>query len=97
MIGSLSKRKTSQEGERRNIWLSHVFRVTIFYFLFFFPKLKPSLNVYRYSEVIGKHLEESVLLNLPDNYQSLLRQSTTSEEDDMGNAICFPGSISLPI
>lgn len=37
----------------------------------------------RYSEVIGKHLEESVLLNLPDNYQSLLRQSTTSEEDDM--------------
>lgn len=74
--------------------LCHDFMIIAF---LVFPKLKPSLHVYRYSEVIGKHLEESVLLNLPDNYQSLIRQSTTSEEDDMGNAIFFPGSLSLPI
>ncbi|XP_039059773.1 DNA replication complex GINS protein SLD5-like [Hibiscus syriacus] len=32
---------------------------------------------------IGKHLEETVLSNLPDNYQSVLNQSVISEEDDM--------------
>ncbi|KAK6254356.1 hypothetical protein SCA6_015661 [Theobroma cacao] len=32
---------------------------------------------------IGKHLEETVLSKLPDNYQSLLKQSIISEEDDM--------------
>lgn len=32
---------------------------------------------------MGKHLEESVLLRLPDNYQSVLKQSIISEEDDM--------------
>ncbi|MBA0575002.1 hypothetical protein Golob_024008, partial [Gossypium lobatum] len=33
---------------------------------------------------IGKHLEETVLSKLPDNYQSVLKQSIISEEDDMG-------------
>ncbi|XP_052875703.1 DNA replication complex GINS protein SLD5 isoform X1 [Gossypium arboreum] len=32
---------------------------------------------------IGKHLEETVLSKLPDNYQSVLKQSIISEEDDM--------------
>lgn len=32
---------------------------------------------------IGKHLEEAVLSKLPDNYQSVLKQSIISEEDDM--------------
>ncbi|KAA3480229.1 DNA replication complex GINS protein SLD5-like isoform X2 [Gossypium australe] len=32
---------------------------------------------------IGKHLEETVLSKLPDNYQSVLKQSIISREDDM--------------
>ncbi|XP_039070938.1 uncharacterized protein LOC120217989 [Hibiscus syriacus] len=32
---------------------------------------------------IGKHLEETVLSKLHDNYQSVLKQPITSEEDDM--------------
>ncbi|KAL5849269.1 hypothetical protein ACOSQ4_007282 [Xanthoceras sorbifolium] len=32
---------------------------------------------------IEKHLEETVLSKLPDNYQSARRQSIISEEDDM--------------
>ncbi|XWS14218.1 hypothetical protein CRYUN_Cryun36dG0104200 [Craigia yunnanensis] len=32
---------------------------------------------------IGKHLEETALSKLPDNYQSVLKQSIISEEDDM--------------
>ncbi|XVF28190.1 hypothetical protein REPUB_Repub15cG0007600 [Reevesia pubescens] len=35
---------------------------------------------------IGNHLEETVLSKLPDNYQSVLKQSIISEEDDMGNS-----------
>lgn len=31
-----------------------------------------------------KHFDESVLSKLPNNYQDILRQSITSEEDDMG-------------
>lgn len=31
-----------------------------------------------------QHLEQSVLLKLPDSYQSPLKQSAISEEDDMG-------------
>lgn len=37
----------------------------------------------RCADNMGKHLEESVLLRLPDNYQSVLKQSIISEEDDM--------------
>lgn len=33
---------------------------------------------------IKKHLDESVLSNLPDNYQSILKQFTTSQEDEDG-------------
>ncbi|KAK7243347.1 hypothetical protein RIF29_38140 [Crotalaria pallida] len=32
---------------------------------------------------LKKHLEENVLSQLPENYQSILRQSVISEEDDM--------------
>ncbi|EEF43109.1 conserved hypothetical protein [Ricinus communis] len=32
---------------------------------------------------LRNHLDETVLAKLPDNYQSTLRQSITSEEDDM--------------
>lgn len=31
-----------------------------------------------------KHFDESVLSKLPNNYQDILKQSITSEEDDMG-------------
>ncbi|KAI4369518.1 hypothetical protein MLD38_017951 [Melastoma candidum] len=44
---------------------------------------KEKIFARRCAGVIGKHLDDSVLLNLPENYQSALRQSTTSEEDDM--------------
>lgn len=36
-----------------------------------------------------KHLEETVLSKLPDNYQSARRQSVISEEDDMGTQLHF--------
>ncbi|CAN1859438.1 DNA replication complex GINS protein SLD5, partial [Linum perenne] len=38
----------------------------------------------RCTDDMGAHLKETVLSKLPDNYQSELKQSTTSEEDDMG-------------
>ncbi|CAN1356393.1 DNA replication complex GINS protein SLD5 [Linum perenne] len=37
----------------------------------------------RCTDDMGAHLKETVLSKLPDNYQSELKQSTTSEEDDM--------------
>jgi hypothetical protein len=39
---------------------------------------------YRCTDDLGSHLDETVLAKLPDNYQSILKQSITSEEDDMG-------------
>lgn len=38
----------------------------------------------RCADDLAKHLEESVLLKLPENYQSVLKQSVISEGDDMG-------------
>lgn len=35
-----------------------------------------------------KHLEQSVLSRLPNGYQSILKQSIASEEDDMGTLLC---------
>lgn len=43
------------------------------------------LCVCRCTDDLGNHLDETVLSKLPDNYQSVLKQSITSEEDDMGN------------
>ncbi|XP_012084097.1 DNA replication complex GINS protein SLD5 [Jatropha curcas] len=37
----------------------------------------------RCTDDLGKHLDQTVLSKLPDNYQSILKQSITSEEDDM--------------
>ncbi|KAJ6902773.1 hypothetical protein NC651_020300 [Populus alba x Populus x berolinensis] len=37
----------------------------------------------RCTDDLGSHLDETVLAKLPDNYQSILKQSITSEEDDM--------------
>ncbi|KAJ4822335.1 hypothetical protein Tsubulata_035980 [Turnera subulata] len=37
----------------------------------------------RCTDDLGNHLDETVLSKLPDNYQSVLKQSVTSEEDDM--------------
>ncbi|XP_010558447.1 PREDICTED: DNA replication complex GINS protein SLD5 [Tarenaya hassleriana] len=37
----------------------------------------------RCADDLAKHLEESVLLKLPENYQSVLKQSVISEGDDM--------------
>lgn len=39
---------------------------------------------YRCIDDMEKHLEETVLSKLPDNYQSARKQSIISEEDDMG-------------
>ena len=36
-----------------------------------------------------RHLEQSVLSRLPDGYQSILKQSVASEEDDMGIRLSF--------
>ncbi|PRQ18798.1 putative GINS subunit, domain A protein [Rosa chinensis] len=38
---------------------------------------------------LEKHLEESVMLKLPNNYQSIFKQSMISEENDMGTHIIF--------
>ncbi|KAK4796333.1 hypothetical protein SAY86_028659 [Trapa natans] len=40
--------------------------------------------VQRSAEDFKKHLDESVLLHLPDNYQSILKQFTASQEDKDG-------------
>ncbi|KAK3011227.1 hypothetical protein RJ639_012379 [Escallonia herrerae] len=45
----------------------------------------------RCAEDMEKHLEQSVLSKLPDRYKSHLRQSITSEEDDMDNLINSSG------
>lgn len=37
----------------------------------------------RYIDILQKHMEQSVLSKLPFGYQSMLRQATSSEEDDM--------------
>ncbi|XP_073268138.1 DNA replication complex GINS protein SLD5-like [Populus alba] len=37
----------------------------------------------RCTDDLGRHLDDTVLARLPDNYQSTLKQSITSEEDDM--------------
>ncbi|XP_065863845.1 DNA replication complex GINS protein SLD5 [Euphorbia lathyris] len=37
----------------------------------------------RCTDDLGNHLDDTVLSKLPDNYQSILKQSTTSETDDM--------------
>ena len=37
----------------------------------------------RYIDTLQKHMEQSVLSKLPFGYQSMLRQATSSEEDDM--------------
>ncbi|KAJ6429610.1 hypothetical protein OIU84_021085 [Salix udensis] len=37
----------------------------------------------RCTDDLGSHLDETVLAKLPDNYRSILKQSITSEEDDM--------------
>lgn len=42
---------------------------------------------YRCAGDIKNHLEQSVLSKLPEQYQSHLRQSAASEEDDMGEQI----------
>ncbi|CAN1356394.1 DNA replication complex GINS protein SLD5 [Linum perenne] len=43
----------------------------------------------RCTDDMGAHLKETVLSKLPDNYQSELKQSTTSEEDDMDFSYCL--------
>lgn len=47
------------------------------------------LYAYRCIDDMEKHLEETVLSKLPDNYQSARRQSIISEEDDMGTELHF--------
>ncbi|MCO5591751.1 hypothetical protein L7F22_045743 [Adiantum nelumboides] len=37
----------------------------------------------RYIDILQKHMEQTVLSKLPFGYQSMLRQATSSEEDDM--------------
>lgn len=42
------------------------------------------MNGCRCADDLAKHFEESVLRKLPENYQSVLKQSLISEVDDMG-------------
>lgn len=42
---------------------------------------------------LEKHLEESVLSKLPNNYQSIFKQSMISEENDMGTHIFYNSHI----
>lgn len=42
------------------------------------------LVICRCTDIMEKHLEQSVLSRLPYGYQSILKQSISSEEDDMG-------------
>ncbi|GAV71701.1 LOW QUALITY PROTEIN: hypothetical protein CFOL_v3_15191, partial [Cephalotus follicularis] len=41
------------------------------------------------TDAMDIHLQSSVLTKLPENYQSILKQSLMSEEDDMGTQIIF--------
>ncbi|AED95757.1 DNA replication protein-like protein [Arabidopsis thaliana] len=41
----------------------------------------------RCADDLAKHFEETVLLKLPENYQSVLKQSLISEVDDMGTSL----------
>ncbi|KAG6759799.1 hypothetical protein POTOM_036290 [Populus tomentosa] len=67
--------------------------VTIEKYLFYILKTDEYLNRFskqdqmfarRCTDDLGRHLDDTVLARLPDNYQSTLKQSITSEEDDMG-------------
>lgn len=42
---------------------------------------------------LEKHLEESVLSKLPNNYQSIFKQSMISEENDMGTHVFYNSHI----
>lgn len=42
------------------------------------------MNGCRCAADLTKHFEESVLLKLPENYQTVQKQSLISDEDDMG-------------
>lgn len=44
---------------------------------------------------LEKHLEESVLSKLPNNYQSIFKQSMISEENDMGTHIFYNMTLSF--
>lgn len=45
------------------------------------------MNDHRCADDLAKHFEETVLLKLPENYQSVLKQSLISEVDDMGTSL----------
>ncbi|KAJ6899611.1 hypothetical protein NC652_025920 [Populus alba x Populus x berolinensis] len=44
---------------------------------------KSAPEILQCTDDLGRHLDDTVLAKLPDNYQSTLKQSITSEEDDM--------------
>ncbi|KAI4334992.1 hypothetical protein L6164_013682 [Bauhinia variegata] len=46
-------------------------------------KREETVDEFSAGDDLNQHLEESVLSKLPDNYQSIQKQSVISEEDDM--------------
>ncbi|PNT16598.2 hypothetical protein POPTR_010G147050v4 [Populus trichocarpa] len=52
----------------------------------------------RCTDDLGRHLDDTVLAKLPDNYPSMLKQSITSEEDDMDvpTKNCYREFVYLP-
>lgn len=82
--GFLDKRKDLQEG-RGCMVLSILHFHHESTYLRFFPHSCWSWGYgYRCTEDMERHLEESVLSKLPDNYRDILKQSIISEENDMG-------------
>ncbi|KAJ6899612.1 hypothetical protein NC652_025920 [Populus alba x Populus x berolinensis] len=80
-------------GEYVEVDLLVGFEMLIEKYLFYILKTDEYLNQFskqeqmfarRCTDDLGRHLDDTVLAKLPDNYQSTLKQSITSEEDDMG-------------
>ncbi|KAJ8767504.1 hypothetical protein K2173_017548 [Erythroxylum novogranatense] len=94
-IGSLTVSLYQMDLDRSQFLLRSYLRIRlqkIEKYLFHILKTDDQLNrlsrqeqvfARRCTDDLGSHLDETVLSRLPDNYQSVLKQSVTSEEDDM--------------
>ncbi|KAJ6891426.1 hypothetical protein NC651_024811 [Populus alba x Populus x berolinensis] len=80
-------------GEYVEVDLLVGFEMLIEKYLFYILKTDEYLNQFskqeqmfarRCTDDLGRHLDDTVLAKLPNNYQSTLKQSITSEEDDVG-------------
>lgn len=75
--------KEEQNFAKRQVpWPPYQFNLLVF--VFYFVNF---VHGYRCYENMKGYLDESVLSKLPSGYQSDLKQSNASEEDDMGTAL----------